>query len=78
MQLEVIERAIELWTNPGDIILDPFSGIGSTGFVSIKNGRRYLGFELKKSYYDQSIKNLIKAEYEFSKPDQIQLVNFFE
>lgn len=76
LQLQVIERAIELWTNPDDIVLDPFSGIGSTGFVAIKNGRKYLGFELKKSYFDQSVKNLAKAVYEAKKPKQVGLGSF--
>jgi DNA modification methylase len=70
LQLQVIERAIDLWTNPSDLILDPFSGIGSTGYVAVKKGRQYLGFELKKSYFDQSIKNMAAAVYESKKPKQ--------
>lgn len=58
LQLEVIERAIALWSNPGDLVLSPFAGIGSEGYQAIKQGRRYFGIELKKSYYDQAIKNL--------------------
>jgi DNA modification methylase len=57
LQLDVIERAIELWTNPGDLVLDPFNGIGSTGYVALKTGRQYVGSELKKSYFDQSLIN---------------------
>ena len=71
LQLQVIERAIDLWTNPNDLILDPFSGIGSTGYVAVTKGRKYLGFELKKSYFDQSVKNLMRADYEAKKPKQV-------
>lgn len=62
LQLQVIERGIELWTNPGDVVLDPFGGIGSTGYVAVKNGRRFVGVELKGSYYEQMRRNLIAAE----------------
>jgi DNA modification methylase len=58
LQLQVIERALQLWTNPRDIVLSPFMGIGSEGYVSIKTGRRFVGIELKKSYYQQARKNL--------------------
>ena len=58
LQLETIRRCIELWSNPGEIILDPFSGVGSTVYVSVKNGRKGVGIELKESWYRQSIKNL--------------------
>jgi DNA modification methylase len=57
LQLDVIERAIELWTNPGDLVCDPFNGIGSTGYVALKAGRRYVGSELKDSYVQQSLTN---------------------
>lgn len=62
LQLPVIERCVELWSNPGDIVLDPFSGIGSTGYQSLLMGRRYIGVELKESYYKLSVKNLQEAE----------------
>lgn len=62
LQLEVIRRGLLLWTNPNDIVLSPFAGIGSEGYESIKCGRRFVGIELKKSYYDQAVKNLILAE----------------
>jgi DNA modification methylase len=58
LQLEVIRRCIRLWSNLDDLILDPFAGIGSTGYVAIENGRRFVGIELKPSYYRQSVKNL--------------------
>lgn len=58
LQLQVIERAIELWTNPNDVVCDPFAGIGSTGVVALRNDRRFVGGELKRSYYDQAARNL--------------------
>jgi DNA modification methylase len=61
LQLEVIERGIELWTNPGDVVLSPFAGIGSEGHVSIQMGRKFIGVELKESYYKQATKNLKQA-----------------
>lgn len=64
LQLQVIERGIELWSNPGDVILSPFAGIGSEGYVAIKNKRRFIGIELKESYFKQAAKNLVNAEKE--------------
>lgn len=62
LQLGVIERAVKLWSNPGDLVLDPFNGIGSTGCVSLKLGRQYVGCELKQSYFQTAVKNLRLAE----------------
>jgi DNA modification methylase len=61
LQLEVIRRCIDLWTNPGDVVLSPFAGIGSEGFVAIEEGRRFIGVELKRSYYEQATRNLLQA-----------------
>jgi DNA modification methylase len=61
LQLEVIRRGIELWTNPGDIVLSPFTGIGSEGYVSLELGRKFIGCELKASYYGQAVRNLQNA-----------------
>ena len=58
LQLEVIQRCVELWTNPGDIVLDPFAGIGSVPYVAVTMGRRGIGIELKDSYYKQAKNNL--------------------
>ncbi len=66
LQLEVIERALDLWTNPGDLVLSPFAGIGSEGFVSVEKGRKFIGFELKTSYYTQASSNLKHAETQAS------------
>ena len=57
LQLDVIERAIQLWTNEGDTVLTPFAGIGSEVYVALKTGRRGIGIELKESYYRQAVKN---------------------
>ncbi len=62
LQLEVIERAVELWTNPGDLVLSPFAGIGSEGYVSLQLGRCFVGAELKESYYKQAVANLRHIE----------------
>jgi hypothetical protein len=61
LQLEVIRRAMHLWSNPGDTILSPFAGIGSEGHVALQNGRRFIGAELKRSYYEQAVRNLKEA-----------------
>lgn len=62
LQLEVIRRCIRLWSNPGDLVLSPFAGIGSEGYVSLQEGRRFLGCELKPSYWKQAVGNLRAAE----------------
>ncbi len=61
LQLEVIRRGIMLWTNPGDIVLSPFMGIGSEGYVALEMGRKFVGVELKASYYQQATANLAGA-----------------
>lgn len=62
LQLTVIRRCLQLWTNPRDIVLSPFAGIGSEGYVAIEMGRRFLGIELKRSYYEQAAANLAAAD----------------
>jgi hypothetical protein len=62
LQLDVIERCIDLWSNPGDVVLTPFLGIGSEVYSAVKMGRRGIGFELKPSYFKQAVKNVAKAE----------------
>ena len=61
LQLDVIRRGVDLWTNPGDIVLSPFAGIGSEGFVALEMGRRFIGAELKESYFNQAAQNLANA-----------------
>ncbi|MGN8113272.1 DNA-methyltransferase [Labrys sp. 22185] len=61
LQLDVIERCIDLWSNPGDVVLTPFLGIGSEVYSAVKMGRRGIGFELKPSYFRQAVKNIAEA-----------------
>ena len=58
LQLEVIRRGVLLWSNPDDIVLSPFMGIGSEGYVALEMGRKFVGAELKGSYYQQAVQNL--------------------
>ena len=62
LQLDVIARCLRLYTRPGDVVMDPFNGIGSTGYEAVKSSRRYLGFELKPEYAAQANANLQEAE----------------
>lgn len=64
LQLDVIENCLRLYSKPGDVVLDPFNGIGSTGYMAVKMMRRYLGFELKPEYAEQAGRNLAQAEAE--------------
>lgn len=61
LQLDVIERALVLWSNPGETVLTPFMGVGSEVYGAVINGRRGIGCELKASYYRQAVKNLSEA-----------------
>jgi hypothetical protein len=61
LQLGVIRRCVDLWSNPGDLVFDPFTGIGSTGVVALQHGRRFRGVELKREYFMQSQSNLAGA-----------------
>jgi DNA modification methylase len=62
LQLDVIFRALVMWSNPGDVVLSPFMGIGSEGHEALKLRRRFVGTELKESYWRQAVKNLRTAE----------------
>lgn len=62
LQLEVTRRCVRLWSNPGDTVFSPFTGIGSEGYVALQEGRRFVGAELKRSYYEQAARNLASAE----------------
>lgn len=64
LQLDVIERAIDLWTNPGDIAFTPFLGIGSEAYQALKMGRRAVGIELKESYFNQAVQNCMEVTEE--------------
>ncbi len=62
LQLGTIERCVRLWSNPGEVVLSPFAGIGSEGYEAIRLGRRFLGFELKPTYATVAARNLRTAE----------------
>lgn len=64
LQLDVIDRCLDLWSNPGDLILSPFAGVGSELHEAVIMGRRAVGFELKPSYFRQAVNNLKRAERE--------------
>lgn len=68
LQLEVIRRALRLWSKPGDAVLSPFTGIGSEGFEALKAGRSFVGAELKRSYFEQARRNLAAATLQQSLP----------
>lgn len=61
LQLDVIERCIDLWSNPGDVVLTPFMGIGSEVYGAVEMGRYGIGFELKPSYFVQAVRNVAAA-----------------
>lgn len=61
LQLDVIERAVVMWSNPGEVVLTPFMGVGSEVYGAVINGRKGVGIELKESYYRQALRNLEEA-----------------
>jgi DNA modification methylase len=63
LQLDLIERCIRLWSNPGELVVSPFAGIGSEGYEAIRLGRRFFGVELKPQYYTVACRNLREAEH---------------
>lgn len=62
LQLDLIERAVTMWSNPGNVVLSPFMGIGSEGVTSIKLGRKFIGIELKPSYFKHACRYLDAQE----------------
>ena len=68
LQLDVIERCLQLWSNPGDVVLSPFAGIGSEGVASLRAGRKFVGVELKDSYFDAAVGFLRSEEKEQNVP----------
>lgn len=73
LQLDLIERCLELWSAEGDLVFSPFGGIGSEGFVALQMGRRFVGSELKRSYFDFAVKNLAIAEREKFEPFRLNV-----
>jgi len=73
LQLDVIERAIHLWTNPEDVVFTPFLGIGSEAYCAVKMKRKAIGVELKPEYFNQAVKNVVQAESESSRPSLFDL-----
>lgn len=65
LQIDVIARGINLWSNENDIVLDPFAGIGSSNYVALKMGRRTIGVELKENYYNLALENVEKADMDY-------------
>lgn len=68
LQLDFIERCVRLWSNPGELVLSPFAGIGSEGYVAVQRGRRFVGIELKPSYWQTAVANLRRVEAEAQAP----------
>ena len=73
LQLDVIERGLELWTNPNDTVLSPFAGIGSEIYSAVKMGRRGVGIELKESYYECAVNNLKALDVEMKQGTLFEL-----
>lgn len=74
LQLDVIERGITLWSNPGEIVLTPFLGVGSEAYVAVELDRKAIGIELKEAYFRQAVKNLRSAGVR--RPEQADLFDF--
>jgi DNA modification methylase len=72
LQLSLIERCIRLWTNRDELVLSPFAGIGSEGYVAVGLGRRFIGCELKASYWQQAVANLQRAEVQRDAPTLVE------
>lgn len=73
LQLDVIERCVTLWSNPSEIVLSPFMGIGSEIYGAVINGRRGMGIELKSTYYRQTVKNLAFAAADSMRQEEMGL-----
>ncbi|ABO49727.1 DNA methylase N-4/N-6 domain protein [Desulforamulus reducens MI-1] len=71
LQLDVIARGVELWSNPGDVVFSPFMGIGSEGYQAVLMGRRFVGIELKESYFKIAANNLKMAVDELNEIDEL-------
>lgn len=74
LQLDVIDRIVELYSNPDEVVLTPFMGVGSEVYSPVSLGRKAIGIELKDSYYKQAILNLQQAKHRFNKDEQLTLI----
>jgi DNA modification methylase len=68
LSLDIVERCVRLWSNPGELVLSPFAGIGSEGVGALRHGRRFLGIELKPAYWRVACRNLQRAEHDANAP----------
>ena len=73
LQLDVIDRAVVMWSNPGDVVLSPFAGVGSEPYGAAINGRKGVGIELKASYYRQAVRNLASITNDAMQQDELPL-----
>lgn len=73
LQLDVIDRCVDLWSNPGEVVFTPFMGVGSEVYSPVSLGRKGIGIELKDSYYKQAIANLKAVKVRFKKTEQISI-----
>ncbi len=74
LQLDVIDRCVDLWSNPNEVVLTPFIGVGSEVYSPVSMGRRAIGIELKDSYFKQAVLNINEADKRFSKVEQLTLI----
>ncbi len=74
LQLDVIERSIQMWSNPGEVVMTPFMGVGSEVYGAVFNGRKGLGIELKPSYFKQAVRNVTRAKSDASASIPVDLV----
>jgi len=74
LQLDVIDRVVDLWSNPNEVVLTPFAGVGSEVYSPVSMGRKSIGIELKDSYFKQAILNLNQASNRFKKAEQLSFI----
>lgn len=74
LQLDVIDRIVELYSNPGETVFTPFMGVGSEVFSPVSLGRKGIGIELKDSYFKQAVLNIKEAEKRFNKVEQLTII----
>ena len=78
LQLDVIERAVTMWSNPGDVVATPFMGVGSEVYGAVANGRRGIGCELKPSYFRQAVRNLAACQSAVEKQKKAEVRGLFD